>query len=133
VGRDLGNEPALSHDMDPMGHPTYELEILLDKRDREPPRVRQVMEVLGNLIDHGRLDPFARLVEQHHARPPYEATRTVPPSWPGPTNAASQQVWNLYIIPDMFAQYATGRMTLDQAIGWGEREMLAIYSSKRRT
>jgi len=33
---------------------------------------------------------------------------------------ASQQVWDLYIIPDMFAQYATGRMTLDQAIGWGE-------------
>jgi len=46
---------------------------------------------------------------------------------------ASQQVWDLYIIPDMFAQYATGRMTLDQAIGWGEKEMLAIYNSKRRT
>ena len=58
---------------------------------------------------------------------------TVPPSWPGPTTAASQQVWDLYIIPDMFAQYATGRMTLDQAIGWGEKEMLAIYNSKRRT
>jgi hypothetical protein len=24
-------------------------------------------------------------------------------------------------------------MTLDQAIGWGEKEMLAIYNSKRRT
>jgi hypothetical protein len=33
----------------------------------------------------------------------------------------------------MFAQYATGRMTLDQAIGWGEKEMLAIYANKRRT
>jgi hypothetical protein len=51
----------------------------------------------------------------------------------GPTTAASQQVWDLYIIPDMFAQYATGRMTLDQAISWGEKEMLAIYNSKRRT
>ena len=33
----------------------------------------------------------------------------------------------------MIAQYATGRMTLDQAISWGEKEMLAIYNSKRRT
>jgi multiple sugar transport system substrate-binding protein len=33
----------------------------------------------------------------------------------------------------MFAQYATGRMTLDQAIAWGEKEMRAIYNSKRRT
>jgi len=37
--------------------------------------------------------------------------------------AASQQVWDLYLIPDMFAQYATGRMTLDQAISWGEKRM----------
>src|SRR5262245_56636335 len=58
---------------------------------------------------------------------------TVPPSWPGPTTAASQQVWDLYIIPDMFAQYATGRMTLDQAVAWGEKEMRVIYNSKRRT
>lgn len=64
---------------------------------------------------------------------PDVAKVTVPASWPGPINAASQQVWDLYIIPDMFAQYATGRMTLDQAIGWGEKEMLAIYNSKRRT
>jgi len=31
----------------------------------------------------------------------------------------------------MFAQYATGRMTLDQAIAWGEKEISAIYGKRR--
>jgi multiple sugar transport system substrate-binding protein len=86
------------------------------------------MPFLNNLTNHPvyRSDPQYRHI-------PDVAKVTVPPSWPGPTTAASQQVWDLYIIPDMFAQYATGRMTLDQAIGWGEKEMLAIYNSKRRT
>jgi len=37
-------------------------------------------------------------------------------------------VWDLYIIPDMFAQYATGQMSVDQAIAWGEKEMHDIYA-----
>jgi len=42
----------------------------------------------------------------------------------GPTTAASQQVWDLYILPDMFAQYATVRHELGpQAIAWGEKEI----------
>jgi multiple sugar transport system substrate-binding protein len=52
---------------------------------------------------------------------PEVAKVTVPLSWPGPTTAASQQVWDLYIIPDMLAQYATGKMSVDQAIAWGKR------------
>jgi len=32
----------------------------------------------------------------------------------------------------MFAQYATGKMTLDQAISWGEKEMQEIYAGRRR-
>ena len=86
------------------------------------------MPFLNNLTNHPVYgsDPQYRHI-------PDVAKVTVPPSWPGPTTAASQQVWDLYIIPDMFAQYATGRMTLDQAIGWGEKEMLGIYNSKRRT
>lgn len=57
---------------------------------------------------------------------------TVPPSWPGPTTAASQQVWDLYIILDMFAQHATGKMTANQAIAWAEKEMLEIYAGRKR-
>src|SRR5437667_90933 len=56
----------------------------------------------------------------------------VPPPWPGPTTAASQQVWDLYIIPDMFAQHATGKMTADQAIAWAEKEMQEIYAGRKR-
>jgi ABC-type glycerol-3-phosphate transport system substrate-binding protein len=56
----------------------------------------------------------------------------VPPSWPGPTTAASQQVLDLYIIPDMFAQFVTGKMTADQAIAWGEKEMQEIYAGRKR-
>ena len=57
---------------------------------------------------------------------------TVPPSWPGPTTAASQQVWDLYIIPDMFAQYVTGKMTVDAAIAWAEKEVQEIYAGRKR-
>jgi hypothetical protein len=74
----------------------------------------------------------------YHSDPQYRhipdvAKVTVPPSWPGPTTAVCQQVWDLYLSPDMFAQNATGRMTPDQAIAWGEKEMLAIYANTRRT
>ena len=32
----------------------------------------------------------------------------------------------------MFAQHATGKMTLDQAIVWGEKEMREIYAGRKR-
>jgi hypothetical protein len=32
----------------------------------------------------------------------------------------------------MFASFATGKMTLDQAIAWGEREMQEIYAGRKR-
>ena len=40
AGRDLGNEPALSHDMDPVGDPADELEILLDQAAARDPAGR---------------------------------------------------------------------------------------------
>jgi multiple sugar transport system substrate-binding protein len=84
------------------------------------------MPFLNNLTSHPvyKSDPQYRFI-------PEVAKVTVPPSWPGPVTAASQQVWDLYIIPDMFAQYATGRMTLDQAIAWGEKEISEIYRKRR--
>src|SRR5205823_14179333 len=57
---------------------------------------------------------------------------TPPSSWPGPTTAASQQVLDLYIIPHMFAQHATGKMTADQAIAWAEKEVQEIYAGRKR-
>ncbi|TXL81686.1 extracellular solute-binding protein [Vineibacter terrae] len=88
---------------------------------------------------HGFNMPFLNNLTRHpvyESDPQYRhipdvAKVTVPPSWPGPTTAASQQVLDLYIIPDMFAQYATGRMTLDQAISWGEKEITEIYRRRR--
>jgi multiple sugar transport system substrate-binding protein len=84
------------------------------------------MPFLNSLISHPvyKSDPQYRHI-------PDVAKVTVPPSWPGPTTAASQQVWDLYILPDMFAQYATGRMTLDQAIAWGEKEITEIYRKRK--
>ncbi|HEX9555099.1 MAG TPA: extracellular solute-binding protein [Reyranella sp.] len=84
------------------------------------------MPFLNNLIGHPvyKSDPQYRNI-------PDVAKVTVPPSWPGPVTAASQQVWDLYILPDMFAQYATGRMTLDQAVAWGEKEIIEIYRKRK--
>jgi multiple sugar transport system substrate-binding protein len=63
---------------------------------------------------------------------PEVAKASVPPSWPGPTTAEAPLVWDLYIIPDMFAQHATGRMTADQAMAWAEKEMLEIYAGRKK-
>jgi hypothetical protein len=85
------------------------------------------MPFLTNLTKHAvyKSDKQYRFI-------PEIAKVTVPPSWPGPTTAASQQVWDLYIIPDMFAQHATGEMTGDQAIAWAEKEMQEIYAGRKR-
>ena len=74
------------------------------------------MPFLNNLTKHAiyKSDKQYRFI-------PEVAKVTVPPSWPGPTTAASQQVWDLYISPDMLAQYATGKMSVDQTIAWGEK------------
>jgi len=85
------------------------------------------MPFLTNLTKH----PVYKSDKQYRFIP--EVARvSVPPSWPGPTTAASQQVWDLYIIPDMFAQHATGKMTADQAIAWAEKEMQEIYAGRKR-
>jgi len=89
---------------------------------------------------HGYNMPFLTTLTKH---PVYKSDKqyrfipevarvSVPPSWPGPTTAASQQVLDLYIIPDMFAQHVTGKLTADQAIAWAEKEMQEIYASRKR-
>ncbi len=46
--------------------------------------------------------------------------------------AASQQALDLYIIPDMFAQYVIDKLTMDQSIAWAEKELREIYTGRRR-
>ena len=62
---------------------------------------------------------------------PETAEATVPPAWPGPQTAGSQLAWDLYVIPDMFAQYVTGKMTAEQAMEWAEKELKEIYAGRR--
>ena len=62
---------------------------------------------------------------------PEVAEATVPPSWPGPGTAASQVTYDLYLIPDMFAQYVTGKLTAPQAIEWAEKELKEVYAGRR--
>ena len=89
---------------------------------------------------HGYNMPFLTTLTKHSVYKsdkqyrfiPEVARVSVPPSWPGPTTAASQQVLDLYIIPDMFAQHVTGKLTADQAIAWAEKEMQEIYAGRKR-
>src|SRR5439155_13360017 len=85
------------------------------------------MPFLTNLTKH----PVYKSDKQYRFIPGV-AKVTVPPSWPGPTTGSSQQVLDLYILPDMFAQYATGKMTVDQAIAWAEKEMQEIFAVRSR-
>ncbi len=62
---------------------------------------------------------------------PETAKATVAPAYPGPQTAASQLSWDLYVIPDMFAQYVTGKMTAPQAMEWAEKELKEIYAGRR--
>lgn len=83
--------------------------------------------LLRNLAKHPvyRLDPQYRFM-------PEIARHTVPFSWPGPANAASELTVNLYVIPDMFTQYVTGKMTRDEAIAWARTQLQEIYAGRRK-
>jgi hypothetical protein len=63
---------------------------------------------------------------------PETAKATVAPAWPGPQTAASQLTWDLYVIPDMVAQYVTGKMTAPQAMEWAEKELKEIYAGRKK-
>lgn len=48
--------------------------------------------------------------------------------YPGPVTAASQVVWDLYIIGNMFGYAATGQKTVDEAVVWAEKEIKQAYA-----
>jgi multiple sugar transport system substrate-binding protein len=59
------------------------------------------------------------------------------PSWstnvghPGTTNAAVDDVFYKYLVPQMFAQAATGRMTAEESVKATETQMKAIFDGWR--
>ena len=59
------------------------------------------------------------------------------PTWstnvghPGTTNAAVDDVFYKYLVPQMFAQAATGRMTAGDSVKATETQMKTIFDSWR--
>jgi multiple sugar transport system substrate-binding protein len=47
--------------------------------------------------------------------------------WPGPGNPQSDEVQNNFILPDMMAQAANGKLTPEEAMEWGFKQCDAIY------
>jgi multiple sugar transport system substrate-binding protein len=52
--------------------------------------------------------------------------------YPGQPTGHSQTVFDLYVVPDMFAQVVTGRSTPKEAIAWAENELRQIYAGDKR-
>ncbi len=53
-------------------------------------------------------------------------------AWPGEPTAPSQTVYDLFIIPDMFAQAVTGRLSTQDAMAWAEKEIQEIYAGRKK-
>jgi multiple sugar transport system substrate-binding protein len=54
--------------------------------------------------------------------------------YPGPATPATDEVANNFIIPDMMANAATGKMSPEEAMKWADKEIQAIYKKwKGRT
>ena len=51
--------------------------------------------------------------------------------YPGQPTGYSQTVFDLYVIPDMFAQVVTGRSTPKEAIAWAKKELTEIYAGHK--
>ena len=52
--------------------------------------------------------------------------------YPGPATGLAQLVFDLHIIPDMYAQAATGRLSTQDAIAWAEKEIKEVYAGRRQ-
>ena len=51
--------------------------------------------------------------------------------YPGPVTAASQMVWDLFIINNMFSYVATGQKSIDEAMQWAEKEIQAVFAGQK--
>ena len=50
--------------------------------------------------------------------------------WPAPSDRKAEQARAEWIVPNMFTYYATGKKSLEEAVGWGEGELQRIYKAK---
>jgi hypothetical protein len=50
--------------------------------------------------------------------------------WPAPSDRKAEQARAAWLIPNMFTYYATGKQSLEDAVGWGEGELQRIYKAK---
>ena len=51
--------------------------------------------------------------------------------YPGPANTAEGEVFNTFIIPNMFAKAARGEMSPKDAVAWGESQVTPIFQKWR--
>jgi len=51
--------------------------------------------------------------------------------YPGPANTAEGEVFNTFIIPNMFAKAARGEMSAKDAVAWGESQVTPIFQKWR--
>jgi spermidine/putrescine-binding protein len=51
--------------------------------------------------------------------------------YPGPANTAEGEVFNTFIIPNMFAKAARGEMSPKDAVAWGEAQITPIFQKWR--
>ncbi|MCZ6875843.1 MAG: extracellular solute-binding protein [bacterium] len=58
---------------------------------------------------------------------PYIGQYTHAPGWPGAPTAATQVVWDQYIIPDTMAAHATGKMGAEEAVKKAEFQIKRLY------
>ena len=74
-GGQLGGDLALLHEQHPRRQSGDDLEVLLDQQNGEMPSLPEIAQMIDDLLDDRGLDAFARLVEQHQARPARQAAR----------------------------------------------------------
>jgi multiple sugar transport system substrate-binding protein len=65
----------------------------------------------------------------HFARRITDIVHTI--GYPGQPTGFSQTVFDLYVIPDMFAQVITGRMSPKESIAWADKTLKDIYSGHK--
>jgi multiple sugar transport system substrate-binding protein len=58
---------------------------------------------------------------------PYISWYTHADGWPGAPTAATQAVWDQFIIPDTAAAHATGKMSAEEAVEKAEAQMKRLY------
>lgn len=58
---------------------------------------------------------------------PYIGWYTHAAGWPGAPTAATEVVWNQYIIPDTAAAHATGKMEAEAAVAKAEKQIQRLY------